>query len=243
MSLSCRLISKTISHSGPRPLNSEMSGPKSPTNPFACAIWSGESSSSKRRLASNTRVLIRDAVSRSAREVRVTNLWNLRHGCNLARNTWGICFSCLFNNLRKPATFTSMYCACCAATLKKALHSTADACCSLRAATGSLCMRKARSCRHNRALSSTRFGNTCSSRENCASSSNSPASTRRRCNFSNCDCNCASPWRICERIRAMSSSTRSRNSRSNAVMRASNSASACSSSSTAPCFSMLCVLA
>mmetsp|Transcript_23627 Transcript_23627/g.65716 ORF Transcript_23627/g.65716 Transcript_23627/m.65716 type:complete len:245 (+) Transcript_23627:131-865(+) len=103
-SLSCFWIFRTISHSRPRPLSSVISSCLAGTATGLCV-----SNLCQASLITSPTIL---QVSKSWFEVCVTSLWKPRNGMGRARNFAGICFSWRFNNLRKPATLISKYCAC-----------------------------------------------------------------------------------------------------------------------------------
>mmetsp|Transcript_82769 Transcript_82769/g.261430 ORF Transcript_82769/g.261430 Transcript_82769/m.261430 type:complete len:261 (+) Transcript_82769:378-1160(+) len=224
----------TISHSGPKPRGSLSCGrwlqiraacptTSAPacTRPGAPAATAAESCCHASPITSPTCLV----ASRSCREVRVTRRWKSRQGMCRERNFIGICFSWRFSSLRKPATLISTYCACWSAASTRPLYC-AERPCSRRARpSGSPRARRPRSSRQRAARSSGARGSARSRRLSRSSSTSSPASAAADCTAATRASNRASPARTCARIRARSSSTRSKSWRSKAETRTSSSAS------------------
>mmetsp|Transcript_93100 Transcript_93100/g.272445 ORF Transcript_93100/g.272445 Transcript_93100/m.272445 type:complete len:267 (-) Transcript_93100:48-848(-) len=233
-SFSCRWMCSTISHSGPRPRGSPISGrclysvAACPTasalacpRPAAPAATVAES----RCHASAITLPSCFAASSSCLDVRVTRRWKSRHGMWRERNFTGICFSCRFRSLRKPATLISMYCACVFATSTRAWY-WEEMVCSCRAMPrGSARSFRCRSSRQSAARSSGTCGSARSRRSSRASSMSSPASLAAPWTAATRAARRASPARTCARMRAMSSSTRLKSWRSSEETRSSSSAS------------------
>mmetsp|Transcript_49499 Transcript_49499/g.150642 ORF Transcript_49499/g.150642 Transcript_49499/m.150642 type:complete len:204 (-) Transcript_49499:337-948(-) len=196
-SLSFLWMFSTISHSGPRPLNSASSSHWPPKALRRCSTSSGDTTSSNLCRASANTAASCFVSSSSCRDVCVTRRWKPRQGMGRDRNFCGICFSCRFRSLRKPATLISKYCACWLATSTNALYSATMPSNSLADEGGSLCMRNSISRLHNADLSSAPAGRTPSSRSSCASPTSNVASMRWHCIAANLACNRASPRRTC----------------------------------------------
>mmetsp|Transcript_111829 Transcript_111829/g.312639 ORF Transcript_111829/g.312639 Transcript_111829/m.312639 type:complete len:287 (-) Transcript_111829:263-1123(-) len=231
-SFNCRWTCNTISHSGPKPLNSAKSVQHPPARRIAYAASSAGTACWNRRRASSKMDLVCKVRSRICRDVRVTNLWNVRQGCGLDRNCCGICFSCRLRSLRNPATLISRYCACWLAACTKALYAVANFCWSSKAATGSLRIRSSMIFRHKAGLSPMRLGNTLSNLPSCVSSTSRPVWMRSLCKSPSWERSRTSPSRTCARILARSPSTSAKKSRSSARMRSSSSERSWPSAST-----------